>query len=100
MGKSLDELISGMVEESPNTSHKPLAKLVKCECGLNIPVPGYYSEVDCKNCRTIEEPSNEVLTSNHYNFQRGDTKVRRKVSRTISAEPYKDHYDKTVDDKT
>jgi hypothetical protein len=102
MGKSLEELVGGIMQEAPSSSHKPPSKLVKCSrCGKKIPVSGYDEEVMCKECTaTVEQQNNDVVTSDFYPFQRHNTKEKIKVRPIIPAVPYKKHYGKSVADKT
>jgi len=99
MGKSLNELLRDVSEETSTSSYKPISKMVRCPyCGDLIPTSGYNEDIIHTGCsRTIEQPAS---ISKNYPFQREGTKEKVKDNPLIAAIPYKKHYTKTVADKT
>jgi len=100
----LQELLNNMAEVESDTSHNvPTYKLVKCpKCGEKYPAPPGTEMVMCRNCRTIEEPNNDILTSDSYSLARDKTIVKKKITRCIPATHDTDstRYDKTKQDDT
>jgi hypothetical protein len=101
MGKSLDELLTGLREEEQTPSHTPPSKMIKCPgCGSLYGCSGYTSDFVCPGCASTKDSSNDALTSPTYNWIRNDTKVKNRTGRMFDAIPYKEHREKTVQDNT